>query len=842
MLAASMSQQLPSFRATFSSYATSLAASADNGPVDGPAASPQGHRAGQLQEPIPHAAPQQTSGPLPSVGITRPFPESLSGASRDDRSLKDEDSRAVRPTTANHAATEPALSGQVTTEPEAVNQRQHVEVPPSTRRRPLWSREPAAQRNTAREVENSALRDTSAAPVGTQRPASLKPLPFAKFNLDPFHGLESRNTAADSTQNKVPSPTQASFAQTPSGATRIALASTHVVGTTNKTRASHTYLPPSDVRHPLRNDSMLPSTRALASAADAAATDRRLEPRRGLTRSLGMSRGNGSTMRSGGQLSFPSPKRARTGSPSRTPSLSHSLALSRSHQRGYPTMQRHGADHALGTDGVSGPGGGMSSSPALVHHVSYPVSYHSDLGSHGVLHPTSSLVGPPPADVLASPRLSPSAQYGSSGVGNGASSILHSAEPTNSVGLSGSPRAGSRSGGYGPPDGLTRAVLRSTSADSLAVGASSTLSQPRTASLVGTRGDRGSPSGVDSFRADVSTIARGSQVPAQPAPIPPIHSVLSKMQAPAVSSALASPQALHPVATGEHVDEEVQRLLEERRLIRAEIDKRQEELRRAEQSLQQRTEEVRQRNERMQRDDAERARELQRRHEDERRRQLEEQRLQQRLLLEQQQRELHSATASTGLSAARGGSGNPEGEASAGIRANVEDEVGAEAGAAASGGSEQTATAAAAAAAAAAAENAAPDGSVQCPTCGKVLRNQVTLQNHILGVHDRRGDHVCPWCSKRFMWKSTLGNHVRLVHQKERPFGCDRCSERFRWKSHLDEHVWVVHEKATPFRCETCGKSFGRKNNMQKHMRRLHSGNGSGAAARGGKSSGPPSG
>lgn len=111
-------------------------------------------------------------------------------------------------------------------------------------------------------------------------------------------------------------------------------------------------------------------------------------------------------------------------------------------------------------------------------------------------------------------------------------------------------------------------------------------------------------------------------------------------------------------------------------------------------------------------------------------------------------------------------------------------------------------------------------GSVQCPTCPRKLRNQVTLQNHIRVVHDHSGNFRCAQCGLTFMWKSTLGNHVRLVHEKQRPYPCPECGKAFRWKSHLREHCWVVHKGEKPFKCEKCGKTFGRKNNMQKHMRK----------------------
>lgn len=113
-------------------------------------------------------------------------------------------------------------------------------------------------------------------------------------------------------------------------------------------------------------------------------------------------------------------------------------------------------------------------------------------------------------------------------------------------------------------------------------------------------------------------------------------------------------------------------------------------------------------------------------------------------------------------------------------------------------------------------------GSVKCPECNQLLRNTVTLQNHIRVVHQKCGEHKCETCDAMFMWKSTLRNHVRLVHEKVRPFECDRgsCSQKFRWKSHLKEHIDVVHDKRERFSCKKCGKRFGRKNNCMKHIKR----------------------
>ena len=76
---------------------------------------------------------------------------------------------------------------------------------------------------------------------------------------------------------------------------------------------------------------------------------------------------------------------------------------------------------------------------------------------------------------------------------------------------------------------------------------------------------------------------------------------------------------------------------------------------------------------------------------------------------------------------------------------------------------------------------------VDCPECGKTLRNQQTLNSHMKYTHSNLEPFKCDECGSQYKKLSTLNDH-KLLHSQPMKFKCEECESKFRRKSHLRNH------------------------------------------------------
>lgn len=73
----------------------------------------------------------------------------------------------------------------------------------------------------------------------------------------------------------------------------------------------------------------------------------------------------------------------------------------------------------------------------------------------------------------------------------------------------------------------------------------------------------------------------------------------------------------------------------------------------------------------------------------------------------------------------------------------------------------------------------------ECKFCSKTYRNEVTLKDHIDGIHCKKTK--CHLCDKIFASDEGLRNHVKGIHEKG--FMCPKCKGCFSCKKALNTHT-----------------------------------------------------
>ncbi|GAB0099815.1 hypothetical protein DMENIID0001_157040 [Sergentomyia squamirostris] len=64
---------------------------------------------------------------------------------------------------------------------------------------------------------------------------------------------------------------------------------------------------------------------------------------------------------------------------------------------------------------------------------------------------------------------------------------------------------------------------------------------------------------------------------------------------------------------------------------------------------------------------------------------------------------------------------------------------------------------------------------VDCHICGKTLKSNYNLREHIKSVHELK-QYACGICNKAFAFANRLKKHLK-VHSDERPFECHLCPD-----------------------------------------------------------------
>lgn len=111
---------------------------------------------------------------------------------------------------------------------------------------------------------------------------------------------------------------------------------------------------------------------------------------------------------------------------------------------------------------------------------------------------------------------------------------------------------------------------------------------------------------------------------------------------------------------------------------------------------------------------------------------------------------------------------------------------------------------------------------LQCPKCGKWLKNQRCLKSH-LTLHNEI-TYNCEHCSYTTKKEALLKNHVITRHTLDRPWKCSECDKTFKVKRALTVHTAQSHTDGAKSgrTCEFCGKHFGSSTNYYTHRKNLH--------------------
>ena len=113
---------------------------------------------------------------------------------------------------------------------------------------------------------------------------------------------------------------------------------------------------------------------------------------------------------------------------------------------------------------------------------------------------------------------------------------------------------------------------------------------------------------------------------------------------------------------------------------------------------------------------------------------------------------------------------------------------------------------------------------VSCSICAAVLKNQHSLDRHILDVHsDQLKLLECDICEQKFSNEGSLRKHQQHVHSSlEISKSCDICSKTFKNEATLKHHISKIHERNTKVSCKECGKSYSDQTNLRIHMTSSH--------------------
>eukprot|EP00092_Neocalanus_flemingeri_P032141 GFUD01034932.1.p1 GENE.GFUD01034932.1~~GFUD01034932.1.p1 ORF type:complete len:677 (+),score=138.46 GFUD01034932.1:265-2295(+) len=109
-----------------------------------------------------------------------------------------------------------------------------------------------------------------------------------------------------------------------------------------------------------------------------------------------------------------------------------------------------------------------------------------------------------------------------------------------------------------------------------------------------------------------------------------------------------------------------------------------------------------------------------------------------------------------------------------------------------------------------------------CTHCDKAFPNQYSLKSHNL-THDRELAELrkvnCPECGKTLRDQQVLKNHMINIHTQEMPFKCDQCDKRFKQIGNLKQHQ-IIHSDVKKFICNACEAKFKRKDDLKRHQKK----------------------
>ncbi|OWR48546.1 zinc finger protein 160 [Danaus plexippus plexippus] len=114
----------------------------------------------------------------------------------------------------------------------------------------------------------------------------------------------------------------------------------------------------------------------------------------------------------------------------------------------------------------------------------------------------------------------------------------------------------------------------------------------------------------------------------------------------------------------------------------------------------------------------------------------------------------------------------------------------------------------------------------QCPTCGKLIRQDL-IKAHA-HTHTHRQTHVCVACDKRFISRASYENHLKYAKSHAvgdvLKYKCPECKKGYRSRGELRDHVNYQHMGRTLHKCPICDKALATRRCITRHVKRAHHG------------------
>nr|XP_006818334.1 PREDICTED: uncharacterized protein LOC100371678 [Saccoglossus kowalevskii] len=112
------------------------------------------------------------------------------------------------------------------------------------------------------------------------------------------------------------------------------------------------------------------------------------------------------------------------------------------------------------------------------------------------------------------------------------------------------------------------------------------------------------------------------------------------------------------------------------------------------------------------------------------------------------------------------------------------------------------------------------DRVFSCKICGKRLKSNKRLSNHMMMSHPQQYKLNCPKCSRHFLCQQSLERHL-LLHSGVKPFSCRYCGKAFSTSTNARRHE-KLHSGFRPHRCEECKITFIHATELQRHVSSNH--------------------
>lgn len=125
-----------------------------------------------------------------------------------------------------------------------------------------------------------------------------------------------------------------------------------------------------------------------------------------------------------------------------------------------------------------------------------------------------------------------------------------------------------------------------------------------------------------------------------------------------------------------------------------------------------------------------------------------------------------------------------------------------------------------------------PNGSYQCPTCGKTIKHKNHFKFHVQLHTGQARKYACQFCDYRASKAWDLKKHCKRKHQEnpDKPFHCAHCTFQTNLPADLAKHMsqfhWWKNKSWLQImmwqkRCPMCAKFYKHEVHFKEHMK-LH--------------------